>query len=84
MVNIGIYFYDIYGQVLVNIYVVFDYDIVSIDSVIVGLGGCLYVNGVSGNVVMEDLFYMFNGMVIDIGVNMDLFLKVLVFVFEII
>jgi hydroxymethylglutaryl-CoA lyase len=37
-----------------------------------GLGGCPYAPGASGNVVTEDLVFMFEAMGIKTGVNMDL------------
>lgn len=32
-----------------------------VDLLVVGLGGCLYVKGVIGNVVIEDVIYLLNG-----------------------
>jgi hydroxymethylglutaryl-CoA lyase len=37
-----------------------------------GLGGCPYAPGASGNVVTEDLVFMFEAMGIKTGVNLDL------------
>jgi hydroxymethylglutaryl-CoA lyase len=36
-----------------------------------GLGGCPYAPGASGNVVTEDLVYMFEAMGVHTGVNLD-------------
>lgn len=43
-----------------------------VDSVVFGIGGCLYVKGVIGNVVSEDVVYMLYGMGMYIGVDFDL------------
>ena len=40
-----------------------------------GLGGCPYAKGASGNVATEDVLYMLNGMGIDTGVDMTALLK---------
>lgn len=42
-----------------------------VDSFIAGFGGCLYVKGVSGNVVIEDVLYMLDGFGIKIVRNFD-------------
>lgn len=40
------------------------------DSFIVGLGGCLYVWGVLGNVVIEDVVYLMYGLGIEMGIDL--------------
>lgn len=65
-----------------NLYIVFGYGIFFIDLVVVGFGGCLYVKGVSGNVVIEDVLYMLNGMGILIGIDMMKLLKVFFYILE--
>ena len=37
---------------------------------VVGLGGCPYAKGASGNVASEDVLYMLNGMGIKTGVDL--------------
>lgn len=63
------YFYDIYGQVFVNIYVVLFEGIEIFYVLVVGFGGCLYVKGVIGNVVIEDVLYLMQGFGIEIGID---------------
>lgn len=59
VLNIVFYFYDIRGMVFVNIIFVFDMGIIFFDIFLGGFGGCLYVLGLVGNVVIEDVIYMF-------------------------
>jgi hydroxymethylglutaryl-CoA lyase len=40
------------------------------DSSLAGLGGCPYAPGASGNVVTEDLVFMFEAMGIDTGIDL--------------
>lgn len=65
-----VYFYDIYGQVLVNIDVCLDEGVCVVDFVVFGVGGCLYVKGVSGNVVSEDVVYLLYGIGMCIGIDL--------------
>lgn len=53
------YFYNMYGMVLVNVVKLLEYGIIIFDSFCGGFGGCFYVLGVLGNVVIDDLVYMF-------------------------
>jgi hydroxymethylglutaryl-CoA lyase len=41
------------------------------DSSLAGLGGCPYAPGASGNVVTEDLVFMFEAMGVRTGVDID-------------
>lgn len=41
-----------------------------VDFLVVGLGGCFYVKGVIGNVVIEEVFYLLEGFGIKIGVDL--------------
>lgn len=65
-----VYFYDIYGQVIVNIVICLEEGVCVVDSVVFGVGGCLYVKGVSGNVVSEDVVYLLQGLGLDSGVDL--------------
>jgi hydroxymethylglutaryl-CoA lyase len=65
------HFHDTYGQALVNIYAALTMDVQVFDASVSGLGGCPYAPGATGNVATEDLLYMFNGMGIETGVDLD-------------
>lgn len=62
------------GLGLANCLAAFDVGVRSFDSSLGGLGGCPYAPGASGNVVTEDLVFMFEAM----GVNTDVDLSLLI------
>ncbi len=66
------HFHDTYGQALVNIYACLELGIHVFDASTSGLGGCPYAKGATGNVSMEDVVFMLNGLGIDTGVDLDL------------
>ncbi len=63
------------GLGLANCLAAFEAGVTSFDSSLGGLGGCPYAPGASGNVVTEDLVFMFEAMGITTGVNLDLLFK---------
>ncbi len=65
------HFHDTRGQALANILAAYDIGIRTFDSSIGGLGGCPYAPGASGNVSTEDVVYMFEGMKVDTGLNLE-------------
>lgn len=65
------HFHDTYGQALANIYASLLEGIAVFDSSVAGLGGCPYARGASGNVASEDVLYMFNGLDIATGIDLD-------------
>ena len=65
------HFHDTYGQALVNIYASLELGIHTFDASISGLGGCPYAKGATGNVAMEDVAFMLDGLDIDAGVDLD-------------
>jgi hydroxymethylglutaryl-CoA lyase len=58
------------GLGLANCLAAWDVGVRSFDSSLGGLGGCPYAPGASGNVVTEDLVFMFEAMGISTGVNL--------------
>lgn len=58
-------------MVMVNIYVVIEVGVDVIDVLVGGIGGCLFVFVVIGNVVMEDVVYMFDCFGIEMGFDFD-------------
>ncbi len=65
------HFHDTYGQALANLYAVLQQGIAVIDSSVIGLGGCPYAVGASGNVATEDVLYLLDGLGIETGIDMD-------------
>jgi hydroxymethylglutaryl-CoA lyase len=65
------HFHDTYGQALANLYAVLEQGVAVIDSSVIGLGGCPYAAGASGNVATEDVLYLLDGLGIETGVDMD-------------
>jgi hydroxymethylglutaryl-CoA lyase len=69
--NLAMHFHDTYGQALANLYAGMEEGVRIIDSAAGGLGGCPYAPGATGNVATEDVVYMFEGMGIRTGVDME-------------
>jgi hydroxymethylglutaryl-CoA lyase len=65
------HFHDTRGQALANILAAYDQGIRIFDTSIGGLGGCPYAPGSTGNVATEDVAYMFEGMGVSTGLNLD-------------
>jgi hydroxymethylglutaryl-CoA lyase len=59
------------GLGLANCLAAYDVGVRTFDSSLAGLGGCPYAPGASGNVVTEDLVFMFEAMGIHTGVNLE-------------
>ena len=65
------HFHDTRGLGIVNVLTAFDLGIRKFDSSLLGLGGCPFAPGASGNVATEDLIYLFNSMRISTGINLE-------------
>jgi hydroxymethylglutaryl-CoA lyase len=59
------------GLGLANCLAAFDVGVRTFDSSLAGLGGCPYAPGASGNVVTEDLVFMFEAMGVRTGVDIE-------------
>jgi hydroxymethylglutaryl-CoA lyase len=59
------------GLGLANCLAAYDVGVRTFDSSLGGLGGCPYAPGASGNVVTEDLVFMFEAMGVETGVSLD-------------
>ena len=59
------------GLGLANCLAAHDVGVRTFDSSLGGLGGCPYAPGASGNVVTEDLVFMFEAMGVSTGVNLE-------------
>jgi hydroxymethylglutaryl-CoA lyase len=59
------------GLGLANCLAAYDVGVRTFDSSLGGLGGCPYAPGASGNVVTEDLAFMFEAMGVSTGIDLD-------------
>jgi hydroxymethylglutaryl-CoA lyase len=69
--KLAAHFHDTRGQALANILVCYEQGIRVFDASVGGLGGCPYAPGAAGNVSTEDVTYMFHGMGIRTGLNLE-------------
>jgi len=67
----SVHLHNTYGLGLANAFAAFEEGITVIDSSQAGLGGCPASPGASGNIVTEDLVYMFESMGVETGVDLD-------------
>jgi hydroxymethylglutaryl-CoA lyase len=74
--RIGMHFHNTQGTALANALASLQMGITTFDGSVGGLGGCPYAPGASGNVPTEDLVYLFEGMGIATGVNLEALLEV--------
>lgn len=65
------HFHDTYGQAVANVYGCLEVGVHRFDSAIAGLGGCPYAKGATGNVATEDLVWLFKGLGIQTGLDLD-------------
>jgi len=59
------------GLGLANVLAAFEAGVRAFDSSLAGLGGCPYAPGASGNVVTEDLVFMFESMGLSTGIHFE-------------
>jgi len=69
--KLAAHFHDTRGQALANILAAYKLGIQVFDSSIGGLGGCPYAPGAAGNVATEDVVYMFEGMGVKTGIDLN-------------
>ncbi|MEJ2174354.1 MAG: hydroxymethylglutaryl-CoA lyase [bacterium] len=67
----GAHFHDTRGLGLANALAAFEEGITHFDSSMGGLGGCPFAPGASGNVITEDLVFMFESMGRATGIDFD-------------
>lgn len=65
------HFHDTYGMALANVYASLEMGIATFHGSVAGLGGCPFAKGATGNVATEDLIYLFQGLGIETGVDLD-------------
>ncbi|WP_109106261.1 hydroxymethylglutaryl-CoA lyase [Azospirillum sp. TSO35-2] len=74
------HFHDTYGMAVANVHTAYQFGVRTFDASVAGLGGCPYASGASGNVATEDLVYLFNGMEIETGVDLERLVAVSVWI----
>ena len=68
---IGVHLHNTQGLGIANAYAAFEEGITTFDSSQGGLGGCPASPGASGNIVTEDLVFMFESMGVATGINLE-------------
>lgn len=71
----GVHLHDTRGLGLANALAAYEEGARAFDSSMGGLGGCPFAPGASGNVVTEDLVFMFESMGLRTGIDFDALLK---------
>jgi len=71
----GAHFHNTRGLGLANALAAYEVGVRSFDSSMGGLGGCPFAPGASGNVITEDLVFMFESMGVSTGVDFDKLMK---------
>jgi hydroxymethylglutaryl-CoA lyase len=69
------HFHDTRGTALANILMAFENGIEVFDTSLGGLGGCPYAPGSAGNVATEDVAYMFHGMNVATGLDLEKYIQ---------
>jgi hydroxymethylglutaryl-CoA lyase len=71
----GAHFHDTRGLGLANALAAYEEGVRHFDSSMGGLGGCPFAPGASGNVITEDLVFMFESMGVPTGINLEALFK---------
>ncbi len=67
----GAHFHDTRGLGIANALAAYEVGVRNFDSSMGGLGGCPFAPGASGNVITEDLVFMFESMGVATGISME-------------
>lgn len=70
------HFHDTRGTALANILAAYRLGIRTFDCSLGGLGGCPYAPGAAGNVATEDVVYMFEGMGVKTGLDLEALVEI--------
>ena len=65
------HYHDTFGMAVANVYASLQAGMTVFDASVAGLGGCPYSPGASGNVATEDLLYLFEGLGVATGIDLD-------------
>jgi hydroxymethylglutaryl-CoA lyase len=71
----GAHFHNTRGLGIANALAAYEEGVRSFDSSMGGLGGCPFAPGASGNVITEDLVFMFEAMGVSTGIDFDKLMK---------
>lgn len=71
----GVHLHNTRGLGLANALAAYEEGITTFDSSLGGLGGCPTAPGASGNIVTEDLVFMFEAMGVSTGIDLDALIK---------
>jgi hydroxymethylglutaryl-CoA lyase len=74
--RIEAHFHNTRGLGLANALAAYEAGVRNFDSTLGGLGGCPWAPGASGNVVTEDLVFMFESMGVNTGIDIDKLIEV--------
>ncbi|MCX7140313.1 MAG: hydroxymethylglutaryl-CoA lyase [Proteobacteria bacterium] len=74
--HIEAHFHNTRGLGLANALAAYEAGVRNFDSTLGGLGGCPFAPGASGNVVTEDLVFMFESMGVNTGIDIDKLIEV--------
>ncbi|KFE70134.1 hydroxymethylglutaryl-CoA lyase [Hyalangium minutum] len=69
--KLALHLHDTRGTALANSLVGLSAGVTTFDASIGGLGGCPYAPGAAGNLATEDAVFMFHGMGVDTGINLE-------------
>lgn len=69
--RVALHAHDTRGTALVNVFAAYQAGIRRFDGSVGGIGGCPYAPGASGNAATEDLVYLFHGLGLSTGVDLD-------------
>ncbi len=72
----GIHLHNTRGLGLANALAAFECGLTTFDASMGGLGGCPFAPGASGNIVTEDLVFMFEAMGVNTGIDLEQLLTV--------
>ena len=67
----GLHLHNTRGQGLANVVAALDIGLTTMDASRGGIGGCPFAPGASGNIVTEDLVFMFEAMGVRTGVDLE-------------
>jgi len=70
------HFHDTRGLGLANVYAAYEAGVRSFDASLAGMGGCPWAPGATGNIVTEDLAFLFESAGLSTGIELDRLLQV--------
>jgi hydroxymethylglutaryl-CoA lyase len=69
--RLSVHFHDTRGTALANALTAWRLGITTFDASVGGLGGCPYAPGAAGNLATEDLVFMFDGLGVQTGIDLE-------------